>query len=122
MCSVDNPLEENKMKVGFIGLGKMGFNISLSMMNKGHDVIGYDSNPQLTRKLKDNGVKSVSSLNELVKLLPHPKIIWLMLPSGYPTIKTLERLITLLEKGSIITQHNDRHGNFGIEKDQKILL
>ena len=57
------------MKVGFIGLGKMGFNISLSLMNKGHDVIGYDINPQLTKKLKENGVKSASSLNELIKLL-----------------------------------------------------
>lgn len=104
------------MKVGFIGLGKMGFNISLSMMNKGHDVIGYDNNPQLTRKLKKNGVKSASSLNELVKLLPHKKIIWLMLPSGNPTINTLEKLITLLEKGSIVIDAGNSHFKHSMEK------
>ena len=72
-------MKEIKMKVGFIGLGKMGFNIALSMMNKGHDVIGYDNNHQLTRKLKKTGIKSTSSLTELVKLLPHQKIIQLHL-------------------------------------------
>ncbi|SVD29114.1 uncharacterized protein METZ01_LOCUS381968, partial [marine metagenome] len=118
MCSVDNPLKENKMKVGFIGLGKMGFNISLSMMNKGHDVIGYDNNPQLTRKLKKNGIKSASSLNELINLLPHPKIIWLMLPSGNPTINTLEKLITLLEKDSIVIDAGNSHFKHSMEKSE----
>ena len=104
------------MKVGFIGLGKMGFNMALSMMNKGHDVIGYDNNHQLTRKLKKNGVKSASSLNELVKLLSHKKIIWLMLPSGNPTSNTLEKLITLLEKGSIVIDAGNSHFKHSMEK------
>ena len=104
------------MKIGFIGLGKMGFNISLAMINKGHDVIGYDNNVQLTSKLEKNGIKSVSSLNELVKSLPNPKIIWLMLPSGYPTTNTLDTLINLLDKDSILIDAGNSHFKQSIEK------
>ena len=93
------------MKIGFIGLGKMGLNIASSMAIKGHEVFGYDINP----KIKSSKIQIVSSVNNLLKSLPVPQIIWLMLPAGNSTKKTLNDLSELLHKDSIIIDAGNSH-------------
>ena len=72
------------MKIGFIGLGKMGGNMVQRLMNDGHEVVVYN----LTQKEIDEAVKKgavgSSSVKELVSKLPDKKVVWLMVPSGSP--------------------------------------
>ena len=81
------------MQVGMVGLGRMGANMAERLRRGGHEVIGYDRNPE---------VSEVSSLSELVERLAPPRTAWVMVPSGDPTEQTIEELAGLLQKGDLI--------------------
>jgi len=81
------------MDIGLIGLGKMGGNMAQRLRRQGHTVIGYDRNPDIA---------DVTSLPELVKALPSPRVVWVMVPAGDPTRATVEELRGLLEAGDVV--------------------
>jgi 6-phosphogluconate dehydrogenase len=90
------------MQIGLIGLGKMGFNLALNIKEHGHEVMAYDLNQTLIESIKSKGVKTFSSLDNLVKSLSGKKIIWMMIPAGDAVDKTIEILKPFLKKGDII--------------------
>ncbi|WP_300681677.1 phosphogluconate dehydrogenase (NAD(+)-dependent, decarboxylating) [Nocardioides sp.] len=81
------------MHLGLIGLGKMGGNMRTRLRNAGHDVTGFDHNPELS---------DVASLAELVEALPSPKVVWVMVPAGDPTRSTIASLKELLGEGDLV--------------------
>ncbi|NLW99863.1 MAG: decarboxylating 6-phosphogluconate dehydrogenase [Actinomycetales bacterium] len=81
------------MQLGLIGLGKMGGNMRERIRRAGHEVIGYDRNPE---------VSDVASLPALVKALEAPRVVWVMVPHGAPTRDVISRLSTLLDKGDLV--------------------
>ncbi|GAB2727827.1 decarboxylating 6-phosphogluconate dehydrogenase [Nocardioides pakistanensis] len=81
------------MELGLIGLGKMGGNMRERLRRAGHTVVGYDRNPD---------VSDVESLEELVKALPSPKVVWVMVPAGEPTRDTVRSLADLLGHGDVV--------------------
>src|SRR5260370_11624794 len=87
------------MELGIIGLGKMGFNMAERLRLAGHKVVGFDFNKDATAKLTAAGSLGVNSLVDLVKNLPAPRAIWIMVPSGDPVDQTIARLEPLMEKG-----------------------
>ncbi|MFQ5532199.1 MAG: NAD(P)-binding domain-containing protein, partial [Candidatus Nanoarchaeia archaeon] len=93
------------MKIGFIGLGRMGENMVLNLLDHKHKVIGYNKSPGATKKLsKKKGFTGAYSLEEAVNKLKDQKtkVIWLMIPAGKPVTETIKKLIPLLKKGDII--------------------
>lgn len=90
------------MHIGMIGLGRMGANMSRRLVQGGHQVIGYDRDPGAAAALADYGIGSASSLEELVQLLPAPRVIWVMVPAGIPTESTVEDLAALLQADDVI--------------------
>jgi len=81
------------MDIGLVGLGKMGGNMRTRLRDAGHRVVGYDRNADLA---------DVDSLEALVKELPQPRVVWVMVPSGDPTRETVARLGELLEEGDLV--------------------
>jgi 6-phosphogluconate dehydrogenase len=81
------------MHIGLIGLGKMGSNMRERLRAHNIEVTGYDRNPDLT---------DVASLTDLVKALPSPHIVWVMVPSGAITDSVIADLAEVLEAGDII--------------------
>ncbi|WP_205324604.1 phosphogluconate dehydrogenase (NAD(+)-dependent, decarboxylating) [Glycomyces sp. YM15] len=81
------------MQLGMIGLGKMGGNMKLRLEKAGHQVVGYDRNPD---------VADVDSLEALVAALEGPRAIWVMVPAGEPTRSTVAELGALLSEGDIV--------------------
>lgn len=81
------------MKIGMVGLGRMGANMTERLRLAGHEVIGYDRNPETTE---------VASLDDLVAGLPAPRTIWLMVPSGDPTDATIGTLRELLDEDDVV--------------------
>ena len=59
------------MQIGLVGLGRMGGNMRTRLRNAGHDVVGYDRNPD---------VADVGSLKEMVAALSTPKVVWVLVP------------------------------------------
>ena len=81
------------MKLGLIGLGKMGGNMRERLREAGHTVVGYDRNPD---------VSDSSSLEDMVGQLEAPRVVWVMVPSGEPTRATVHDLGELLAAGDIV--------------------
>jgi 6-phosphogluconate dehydrogenase len=90
------------MKLGFIGLGKMGLNMSLRLIEKGHEIIGYARSLETRQKAASAGISTLSSIEELIQKLPQPRIIWVMVPSGPSTDEVFSYLSSRLNKGDII--------------------
>jgi 6-phosphogluconate dehydrogenase len=85
---------EDRMQLGMIGLGRMGGNMASRIREAGHTIVGYDRAP-------DSG-RDVTSLEELVRTLQTPRVIWVMLPAGAPTDSTIAALSTLLAEGDLV--------------------
>ena len=90
------------MKIGIIGLGRMGANIGRRLMRAGHEVVGYDHDPKAVEELAKDGAASSSSLEDMAGQLDSPRIFWSMLPNGKPTEGTVVALIDLCAPGDII--------------------
>lgn len=71
-----------KKEIGIVGLGKMGGNIARRLTEKGWHVYGYNSTPETTKELEQEGLSGVYSLKELAQKLSSPRIVWLMVPAG----------------------------------------
>jgi len=91
------------MTVGMVGLGRMGGNMSRRLARTGHTVVAWDRAEEARSALADEPrVDPVSTLPELVALLPSPRRVWLMLPAGDPTESTLVQLADLLARGDVV--------------------
>ena len=90
------------MQLGVIGLGRMGGNISLRLLKNGHDVAVFDRSEDAVKHIAEKGAQASSDLKTLVAKLQKPRAVWVMLPAGEITEKTIEELATLLEAGDTI--------------------
>ncbi len=81
------------MEIGLVGLGKMGGNMRERLRRAGHTVVGYDRNQDLSDS---------QDLADMVRQLPSPKVVWVMVPAGEITRKTIESLGELLDAGDVV--------------------
>ena len=81
------------MKLGMVGLGRMGGNMAERLRAHGHEVVGYDVFSDAT---------DVATLEALVEALPTPRLVWVMVPAGDPTEDTVNSLSALLSKGDVV--------------------
>ncbi len=90
------------MHIGLVGLGKMGFPLALNIQRNGHELIAYDVNAHIRKQAANEGMSTVSSLNDLVQALPDQKIVWLMVPAGKIIDTILLELKETLKEGDIV--------------------
>jgi 6-phosphogluconate dehydrogenase len=90
------------MKLGMIGLGRMGANMAQRLLRGGHQVVGLDPRPEARDALEQQGGESAESPSELVATLPAPRVLWLMVPAGDVTDATLTNLLPLLSAGDTL--------------------
>jgi 6-phosphogluconate dehydrogenase len=90
------------MKIGFVGLGKMGANMTRNLLDKGVGVVAYDRNETKVKDVASAGALGSSSLEELISLLKSPRIIWLMVPAGPVVDEVIRSIMPGLEPGDIV--------------------
>ncbi|SFF99228.1 phosphogluconate dehydrogenase (NAD(+)-dependent, decarboxylating) [Sporolactobacillus nakayamae] len=91
------------MKIGLIGLGKMGYNLALNMSEHGFEVKAFDLSTEAVKKAEaSEGIEGFASIEALIKTLDKPRVFWMMVPAGDPTEQTLTNLLPLLSEGDII--------------------
>ncbi|MDF3934738.1 NAD(P)-binding domain-containing protein, partial [Pseudomonas citronellolis] len=92
------------MKLGMIGLGRMGANMALRLLRGGHQVVGFDPKDAARAALAEQGAGTADSLAALLAQLPSPRVLWLMLPAGEITDATLEQLRPQLQAGDTLIE------------------
>ncbi|HVF73570.1 MAG TPA: decarboxylating 6-phosphogluconate dehydrogenase [Acidimicrobiales bacterium] len=98
------------MKIGMVGLGRMGGNMTKRLIERGHQVVAYDRNFESVAAAEADGATGASDLPDLVAKLEQPRAVWVMVPSGDPTRTTVEELSGLLASGdTIIDGGNSRY-------------
>lgn len=92
------------MKIGIIGLGKMGYNIALNLMNHNHTVVANDVNQENVKSIIKDGAIGVDSKKKLIEELStnNRKVIWLMVPAGKPVDFVIYEILPMLNEGDII--------------------
>ena len=81
------------MKLGMVGLGRMGANMVERLRRHGHEVETY---------ARTSPERTAGSLVELASRLDQPRVVWLMIPAGTPTQMAFETMLPLLEDGDVI--------------------
>jgi len=90
------------MRIGVIGLGRMGGNIARRLMQHGHEAIVFDRDAKSVAALVAEGARGAKDLPALVRALEGPRALWLMLPAGAPTDSTIGDLSRTLEADDVI--------------------
>jgi 6-phosphogluconate dehydrogenase len=91
------------MKIGVIGLGRMGGNIVRRLMRAGHSCVVYDANAAAGQALAGDGAVAATSVADLVNALGEsPRTVWVMLPAGKITEETIAELGKLMRSGDAI--------------------
>jgi 6-phosphogluconate dehydrogenase len=90
------------MRIGMVGLGKMGANMTERLLKGGHEVVAYDLSAPALEAAAQKGAETATTLAELAEKLTPPRAAWVMVPAGEATDKTVEELAGLFSKGDVI--------------------
>ena len=97
------------MQLGMVGLGRMGANIVRRLMRDGHECVVYDINPASVQTLVAEGAVGASSLADLAAKLEQPRAVWVMVPAGVITTKTVDGLAAVLAADDAIIDGGNSH-------------
>ncbi|QQZ10260.1 phosphogluconate dehydrogenase (NAD(+)-dependent, decarboxylating) [Heyndrickxia vini] len=97
------------MQIGMVGLGKMGYQLSLNLIEKGYKVSAYDVNKESVDNISKDGGQGAHTLEELVQQLESPRKLWMMVPAGDITEQVFNQLLPLLEEGDILIDGGNAH-------------
>ncbi|HDH06223.1 MAG TPA: decarboxylating 6-phosphogluconate dehydrogenase [Nitrospirae bacterium] len=90
------------MRIGFVGLGKMGMNMVQRLLDNGHEVVAYARTTETVKRAEEKGAVGAKSLHDIVDRLKPPRILWLMVPAGKTTEDSINKLAPLLGEGDIL--------------------
>ena len=91
------------MKIGMVGLGKMGANMTQRLVEKGHQVVAFDLSDQARAAVAaSTGAETAATLQEMVRALDPPRVAWVMVPAGPPTTSTIDTLKGLMQRGDVV--------------------
>jgi 6-phosphogluconate dehydrogenase len=108
------------MKIGFIGLGRMGKNMVLNLLSKKHGVVVYNRSPQPIKEMERQGAIGAYNIEEFIKKLPEQKIIWIMISAGKPVDIVISNLLPYLKRGDIIIDGGNSYYKDSIRRNNEL--
>ncbi len=108
------------MKIGFVGLGKMGGRMVERLLNFGHEVVAYNLTQKEVDEAAAKGAIPATSLSDLVSKLEGRKVVWLMVPAGKPVEENISELLTLLNADDIIIDGGNSYWRETVERGNRI--
>ncbi len=109
-----------RMRIGMIGLGKMGANMTERLLGGGHEVVAYDLSAEALQQAAGKGAETATTLAELVGKLTAPRAVWVMLPAGKVTDSTVEELAGMLSAGDVVVDGGNSNYKEFIALSEKI--
>lgn len=107
------------MKIGLIGLGKMGLNLGKNLIDHKHEVVAFDLNASAVSEMKEYGAEGYSTLKELVQSLPTPRVLWIMVPHGVVD-SVLSELKPILNENDIVIEAGNSHYKESIRRAEEL--
>ena len=92
---------EKSMRLGMVGLGRMGANLVRRLMRDGHEAVVFDVSAEAVAALAAEGAVGIGDVAEFAANLESPRVVWLMIPAGI-TGKVVDQVADVLEPGDII--------------------
>jgi 6-phosphogluconate dehydrogenase len=108
------------MRLGMVGLGRMGGNMATRLVRAGHDVVGYSTGEKSRAAAARNGVRTATALAGLIDDLPAPRVVWLMIPSGDPTESTIRDLSDLLGRGDLVVDGGNSNWKDSVRRHEEL--
>jgi 6-phosphogluconate dehydrogenase len=98
------------VKLGMVGLGRMGANMTLRLLRGGHEVVVFDVKEEALAAAAEHGAAPAASLEDLMARLDPPRATWIMVPAGDVTARTIEGLAAVMQSGdAIVDGGNSRY-------------
>ncbi len=108
------------MKLGLIGLGKMGLNMAMRLLEGGHQVAAYDHHIENLETLSAHGGTPAKHLKALVEALNPPRCVWLMIGAGKATEHAIQELLPQLEKNDILIDGGNANYHDSVRRAQSL--
>ncbi len=108
------------MQLGMIGLGRMGANMVKRLTNGGHQCVVFDLDPKRVQEIAQGATLGATDLPDLIQKLTKPRALWIMVPSGDPTEKTVDTLAALMEPGDIIIDGGNSYYKDDVRRAAKL--
>jgi 6-phosphogluconate dehydrogenase len=108
------------MKIGFIGLGKMGGKMVERLLNNGHQTVVYNLTQPEVEEAVVKGATAASGLNDMVSKLEGRKLIWLMVPSGNPVDQNIDELSDLLSPDDVIVDGGNSYWRDSVARGKRL--
>jgi len=106
-------------KIGYVGLGKMGKNMVLRLLKKDWNIVAYNKSPESIKDVEKSGAEGAYSLNELVKKIESPRLIWLMVPHQ-AVDSVLRELVPLLSERDTIIDGGNSNFNETLRRSKEL--
>ena len=91
-----------EMKIGYLGLGKMGKNMVLRLLEQGISVVAWNRSQVPLEQVVQAGAQGADSPEEVVKSLQSPRVVWIMLPQGELIDQIINTLVPHLTEGDLV--------------------
>lgn len=108
------------MKMGMIGLGRMGANMGRRLMAGGHQIVGFDPDVSARQQAAADGIEAVASLDALADALSPVRVVWMMVPAGEITGTTVDALQPLLQQGDILVDGGNSFYKDTLQRAQQL--
>ncbi|MFN8523760.1 MAG: decarboxylating 6-phosphogluconate dehydrogenase [Chloroflexota bacterium] len=109
------------MKIGFVGLGRMGFNMVTRLSRGGHQVVAFDRDSAKVDEIAQlPGVSAATSVDDMLGQLVAPRAVWVMVPSGDPTEQTIKMLASRMGPGDTIVDGGNSYVRDSIRRGREL--
>jgi 6-phosphogluconate dehydrogenase len=107
------------MRIGMVGLGRMGANMVRRLIKGGHECVAFDNSPDAVKAIVAQGAKGAKSLGELVEGLAVPRVVWIMVPASVVDA-VIGQLRPLLKKGDVIIDGGNSNYHDDIRRAEEL--
>lgn len=108
------------MKIGYIGLGKMGKNMVLRLLEQGQEVVAWNRSPDPLKEATQAGAISADSPSDILTKLDSPKVVWIMLPQGGLVDEMISQILDQLEPGDIVIDGGNSNYKDSVRRGQEL--
>jgi 6-phosphogluconate dehydrogenase len=108
------------MRLGMVGLGRMGANMTRRLVRGGHEVVVTDLSPDNVKQISGEGAIASASLDDFVNKLGTPRVAWLMVPAGGPTEQTVQALGQRMKAGDIIIDGGNSYFKDDVRRSKQL--